>query len=149
MTTTRDELRKLAENATPGPWEARECLPAHPGDFAVIYPDQGNDLIAAYVNDWCVTRPDAEFIAAARTALPALLDENEALWADLHTARDHLRQAMIEVRGGEEYAEMLHRRASRAEARIKAVQDVLDEPDAMIGTRLHVSTDRIRRALKA
>ena len=36
----------------------------------------------------------------------------------------------------------------KAEARIKAVQDVLDEPDAMIGTRLHVSVVRIRRALE-
>ena len=38
--------------------------------------------------------------------------------------------------------------ATRAEERIKAVEDVLDEPDAMIGTRLHVSVVRIRRALE-
>ena len=35
----------------------------------------------------------------------------------------------------------------KAEARIKAVQDVLDVPDAVIGTRLYVSVGRIRAAL--
>ena len=39
------------------------------------------------------------------------------------------------------------KRAWQAEARIRAVCDVLDEPDAMIGTRLHVTVDRICRAL--
>ena len=38
--------------------------------------------------------------------------------------------------------------ATKVEARVKAVEDVLDEPDAMIGTRLHVSVVRIRRALE-
>ena len=35
----------------------------------------------------------------------------------------------------------------KAEARIKAVRDVLDVPDAVIGTRLYVSVGRIRAAL--
>ena len=35
----------------------------------------------------------------------------------------------------------------KAEARIKAVEDVLDVPDAAIGTRLYVSVGRIRAAL--
>ena len=39
------------------------------------------------------------------------------------------------------------KRAWQAEARIKAVRDVLDVPDAAIGTRLYVSVGRIRAAL--
>ena len=46
-----------------------------------------------------------------------------------------------------EKARAMVERAERAEARIKAVQDVLDEPDAMIGPRVHVAVDRILRAL--
>ena len=37
--------------------------------------------------------------------------------------------------------------ATKVEARIKAVQDVLDVPDAAIGTRLYVSVGRIRAVM--
>ena len=63
--------------------------------------------------------------------LLALLDQAEARLAE----EKHLRMKATAA-------------ATRAEERIKAVEDVLDEPDAMIGTRLHVSVVRIRRALE-
>ena len=49
---------------------------------------------------------------------------------DAENARDESRRGKVE-----------------AEARIKAVEDALDVPDAVIGTRLYVSVGRIRAAL--
>ena len=101
MTTTRDELRKLAEAATPGPWvqNGRNGIPTPIGSCVALTRRHDDDE----------RRADAEFIAAARTALPTLLDQLDA-----------------------------------AEARIKAVQDVLDHhPYGGPGQE-----DAIRRALK-
>ena len=52
-----------------------------------------------------------------------------------------------EVLDAENARDESRRGKAEAEARIKAVQDVLDVPDAAIGTRLHVSVGRIRAAL--
>jgi hypothetical protein len=83
-------LRSLVERATPGPWEDlgdgtwfkdREiCGPA--------YRDaQGNRCVPVV----CSTPPrpnDADFIAASRTAVPALLDMVEALKAEVERLRE-------------------------------------------------------------
>jgi hypothetical protein len=83
-------LRSLVERATPGPWEDlgdgtwfkdREiCGPA--------YRDaQGNRCVPVV----CSTPPrpnDADFIAASRTAVPALLDMVEALKAEAERLRE-------------------------------------------------------------
>ncbi len=75
-------IRKRAEQATPGPWEAK-----YHHLWRVVTPD--NDV--AYdcdVDVYSATNPDgtimrqadnAEFIAASRTDVPALCDEVEAL----------------------------------------------------------------------
>ena len=52
-----------------------------------------------------------------------------------------------EVLDAENARDESRRGKAEAEARIKAVQDVLDVPDAVIGTRLYVSVGRIRAAL--
>lgn len=93
----RDGLRALAEKATPGPWRADECLPASPGQFAVVTPREENapyaDQPAQYVTPWGLTGTDAALIAAMRNALPAILDALDAAEAavqrvrDLHTPR--------------------------------------------------------------
>jgi hypothetical protein len=88
-------LRRLCEEATPGPWDVD---------------DQSHDDGTIWVNvEWrgtavceaCPVAADAAFIAAARTALPALLDRveraeraNEEYDADLEGERDRLRASL-------------------------------------------------------
>lgn len=74
-------LRALCEAATPGPWSVDHyeetddwCLRA---DNATI---PGNSIADAGGFSY---KPDAAFIAAARTAIPELLDEVERLRAAL------------------------------------------------------------------
>jgi hypothetical protein len=73
----RAELRRLEQAATPGPWEydregeRRGPWLADLGGVRRIYPPAG---VQIYGTD---DRPDAEFIVAARTALPRLLDALE------------------------------------------------------------------------
>ena len=93
---TRDQLRALANAATPGPWEWH-----HQEHKGTIHP---TFLEGRTENDWVLSLDDAftpsratlEFIAAARTALPLLLDQldqaeariaavdAELLYAELH-----------------------------------------------------------------
>lgn len=76
--TTTDQLAGIearASAATEGPWKVKECAPCTGrGRLDVsIWAHDGNVSIA----DWCdedeFTKADAEFIAHARTDVPALL----------------------------------------------------------------------------
>ena len=99
----RDRLRALAENATPGPWEAEG------GD---IWNDAHGFLLNPRLDD-----ADADFIAAARTAVPALLDMLDQAEAE----RDwNLRSSRLV----KEERIKANARAERAEARIKAVREL-------------------------
>lgn len=78
------ELRKLCEEATPGPWLQKD-MPE--GYFTCIGPDFSKPHIAkvrnyvhphGFITDGN-SHADADFISAARTALPMLLDEVERL----------------------------------------------------------------------
>lgn len=114
-----DALRELAEKATPGPWhwgppsdsawpQGDESLCA--GEELVLY-GWGYDASGIDGSD-----EDRAFIAAARTALPALLDENTALRARIDVLRD---QIGTEVRSRDEWesnTEDAEHRATRAEA---------------------------------
>lgn len=77
----RAELARLAEAATPGPWESR---PHDDDDYPTydVYAEAMWSQIERFVAD-DLAPADAAFIAAARTAVPALLDENAALRAVL------------------------------------------------------------------
>lgn len=83
----RAELRKLAETATPGPWHWDDhrvpTLYGRGGELGVYVWEA--EVLEASHNGECgcraacmleleVAPSDAEFIAAARTAVPALLD---------------------------------------------------------------------------
>ena len=98
-------LRKACELATPGKWFARNrflSLVANNSSMGATLPTNHIGVMAE--------REDAAFIAAARSAVPALLDRVEdleagfdALTADLATARESLREAcdlLDKYRGG-------------------------------------------------
>lgn len=84
MTTPekRAELRRLADAATPGPWEAESY--DTDGWRGVIWGDTGAEGAPRLGADMPLA--DAKFCAAARTAVPALLDEVERLEAALRIA---------------------------------------------------------------
>lgn len=70
-----DELKKLCDEATPGPWDAKgiRLLPDNEG--CLNLPD-GRD------HELYGSLTDMKFIAASRTALPKLIAEVERLRAD-------------------------------------------------------------------
>ena len=71
MTIDTAALRELCENATKGAWYAwKSC---NPGCDDVFTTSRG---LYIAIN---VDKPDAAFIAAARTALPGALDEIDRL----------------------------------------------------------------------
>jgi len=71
-------LRELCERATPGPW--------------TLYFDDGHWLERPGTTDLCAhTNTDARFIAAARSALPALIDLVAAKDAEIERLREVLR----------------------------------------------------------
>jgi hypothetical protein len=77
MTLTTEKIkawRELASRATPGPWTAnrRQCETGYV---------EGKDLNGGIIecSRGSDSKPNAEFIAAARTAVPELCDEVERL----------------------------------------------------------------------
>jgi len=75
----RARWRALAEAATPGPWNVEEFFDPEDGTrYRGIYGwhDDGEEYL-------CLSEADAHFVAAARTALPELLAENDRLRATL------------------------------------------------------------------
>ncbi len=83
---TPDELarlRALCEAATPGPWEVAGNLQTKVFDEVVAPHRTGNPEWCEGVADCDTGEEDAEFIATARTAVPALIAEVERLTAEL------------------------------------------------------------------
>lgn len=70
-------LKALADAATPGPWEEV----AESGEWWITGPDIYNDAVMT-TNASEISQADADFICAAREAVPALLAEVERLRAD-------------------------------------------------------------------
>lgn len=86
---TRTRLRELCEKATPGPWTAEydNADNAGGGWWYDIGPARvGAGYLCSDAKEKQVEH-DAAFIAAARTAVPELLDEVERLRAELADAR--------------------------------------------------------------
>lgn len=74
---THDELRKIVDDATPGPWEKTKYyidMSVHT-DCGIVS-NEGYSICRAprYETEEQYNK-DFDFIAAARTAIPALLDE--------------------------------------------------------------------------
>jgi hypothetical protein len=92
---TRTELRKLIEGATPGPWEADDQL------FDVV---AGNTIVIQSDRTG-VRSEDRALIAAARNALPALLDALDAAVEAIEYAHRTSRNETVD----EVLQEALHR----------------------------------------
>lgn len=79
MTTDIAKLRELTNAATPGPWKASNshgsCVVAWNGAHSEMIADLSPD---SSERGWEGRAEDAAFIAAARSALPALIDKCEA-----------------------------------------------------------------------
>lgn len=97
---TRDQLRALADKATPGSWEAHgTTIAAITGSGSC----QGcSGLVSPAHEPSCywseiaaAGEADAEFIAAARTAIPQLLDQLDQVEAE----RDEWRQTALDEQG--------------------------------------------------
>ena len=111
------ELRRLAEAATPGPWEAFGAVDGRRGerwlgvttDMRAIESARAGDVFAAQN----CTRQDALFIAAANpAAVLALLDDADALRAELahmREARDNARAEVKRLTAQVERVRALHR----------------------------------------
>ncbi len=90
MTLDLKKLKELCEKATPGPWEIR---------YRDIDDNHEQAKVWAENFGWLITRgdlprsyhdPSMEFIAAARTALPQLIERVEELEAEVKIARERL-----------------------------------------------------------
>lgn len=132
---TRDQLRALAGAATPGPWEyewdedegeitvragtARVGEDGFaPGSYVTT------DMILEHEDAWPEDSgeqhaAEAEYIAAARTALPQLLDQLDA-------AEQRIRDLTQEVKDERGAALDQMEQVRIRDARIRAVEDVLD-----------------------
>lgn len=91
MTIDKERLRVLAKAATPGPWKAISRAQYWGEEEGDVMHGDFQDVDAAEfvkpIGDVPTTRGqmwlrDAEFIAASRDAIPALLSENAALAAE-------------------------------------------------------------------
>lgn len=67
------ELEKLCNAATPGPWEADEGLSSDEWIIFAIAPKALTELVGTRYTASVYNKADAAFIAAARSALPALV----------------------------------------------------------------------------
>lgn len=91
--TGRAALRKMAAAATPGPWDGTQCWRDLAEDdktwlWGASTPVSPNQEQA---------KADAAFVAAARTAMPAALDELDRLTTALAAAREALRPFALEI----------------------------------------------------
>lgn len=79
------QARERAEKATPGPWVFSDSSDprGRKGEFRSASPHNGFMLVGPWIND-----ADAEFIAAARTDVPALCDALEAAHAEVERLRE-------------------------------------------------------------
>lgn len=96
MKLDKERLRVLAEAATPGPWGTIDRGPFWGESEGDVIDHYGADVVGAEhvapLGTQETTRGqmwlrDAEFIAAARDAVPALLAENAALAAEVDRLR--------------------------------------------------------------
>lgn len=101
------EWRRLADEATEGPWEAYSLPAVPPGQWQMVGVGQVDNEMGHRIE--VMFDDDAAFIAGARTAVPVLLDEVERL-------RGALEDMTREARLSRESTEKAVRRAEAADA---------------------------------
>ena len=91
-------LEKIIAEATPGPWIVGNLLTLNSEEYPGLGfwwlqirsgEDAGNIVARVYGDDKFEIFPNAQFIAAARTALPAALALIREMKSALHNAEDH------------------------------------------------------------
>jgi hypothetical protein len=95
----RAEIRALCERAAAGPWTIEEPTRGFAG--YIIHGARYEELASLLVSSESDAEADTRFIAAARTALPRLLNTLEAAFDALKAAereRDRLRRELAHVR---------------------------------------------------
>ena len=125
-----EELRLLADAAAPGPWHYI------PGDHdlasaGIDITAEGDSLTWDDHSGEVFTHPDAEFIAAAREAVPALLDRIARL------------EAQSDIRG--RAVVMYRERAREAEAERDAARGYISELETAVKSRNDVIKHRDAR----
>jgi len=82
MPVNFEELSALTEKATPGPWDFRLGSGHHVMTALVHEDEQGkNTFVADFLPEWALKvaepdhRPNMEFVAACRTAVPEMIAE--------------------------------------------------------------------------
>jgi hypothetical protein len=116
MTDDLDRLEALCAAATPG--ANTVSGPGEDGEYWVRFGDPMPDWKFSHADSTWMTRADAEYTAAARTALPALIarvQELEAMLADEEAAH----QGTIELWN------MTKRRANALETRVRHLKAAL------------------------
>jgi hypothetical protein len=92
--TELNELQKLADAATPGPWFVDGCSMCCGVSQGSSYRDRGH-AIDGGAGDWLTV--DATFVAKARTAVPALIAEVRRLRSVLKGCEDALTERHAEI----------------------------------------------------
>lgn len=129
--TDKEQLRKLTDKATHGPWTAHEGVVGAEWSGAYDWSGPVDDRVL--VAD--AGEADAEFIAASREAVPAMLRELEISESERNLIAIALARAVI--------------RADKADAKVLAVEDALVEEEFMFDGKMYISVDSVRRALSA
>ena len=132
-----EELRKLADNATPGEWDASIS-------GATIGVNIGGPSISTQFGQervaWVMMSKDADFIIASRTAVPRLLDYVE----ELDENNDDLKN---EVRALKISEGLLMDAISKLRAVVVAAKTVSEKCICALESEYHV--DDLREALSA
>lgn len=146
----RAAMRALADAATRAPWEAsRDDLT---DDMNVVH-DQEHRVWVAHTGTRGMVgaEPDAEFIAAARTAVPRLLDALDTAEAKARLVETYLRMEREAARRNLERAEKAEAEVARLRERAAPVrperEEALGEVRAWVSD--HASESISRLVLKA
>jgi len=159
-------LRRLCEEATPGPWDHFRLEDPSPvalaayvtataamgsGEFYIVgcdKPDGRADV--CHAGNGPTSAQNAAFIAAARTALPALLDRveraeraSEEHDADLEGERDRLRASLT---AAESALAASRAEAERLRGSLRSAESAMTYSRAF-PANLHSVLDTVRRAL--
>ena len=99
-----DALKALADAATPGPWEEV----AESGEWWITSASDETASLYVIPDTGLMNQADVDFIAASRTAVPALLAEVERLQVAWSAEHDAYIRADEQARMAEREVERLH-----------------------------------------